>query len=141
MLPLRLLAFRRARIFDHGPHAREILVTDIALREDHADDFAGVAAKEIANDAGDRLASHVQLAHRGAIDEGPSVAAMSDDSLLLQASQHGADGRNSQWAGTLQRGLDLNRRRLGLVPQDSDNRQLEITEVEARRHAGNYNCR
>src|SRR6266550_3602001 len=141
MLPLWFLAFGRARGLDHGSHAREIFVADIPLGENLADDFARVAAKEIANDACDRLTSHVQLAHRRAIDKGPSVGAMTDDSLLLQASHHRADSGDREWARALQRGLYLRRRRLALVPQDSDNRQLEISEVRTRNHAGNYNCR
>src|SRR5207244_8259005 len=85
--PLRLLPLGESGVLNHSPHSLQILLADIGLGENLSDDFAGIAAKEIANDTGDRFAAQVHLTDARAIDEGDPGAPVVDDSVVRPSAE------------------------------------------------------
>src|SRR5438105_6816247 len=132
--PRRLLALSCARVLNHSSHPLQVLLADVALGENLTYDLARISPKEVAYDAGDCLAAHVELADPCPVNEGTPRRAMGDNSLLLEAGEKGADGSYRQWPRPFRRQLDFSCRRFALVPEDANDRQLEVAEVGARRH-------
>ena len=65
----------------------------------------------------------------GAVNEAPALRAMADEAAVFHLPQHGGDGGVGELGAAAEGCVDGGDRGLGLVPQDFEDAELEVTEA------------
>lgn len=93
-----------------------------------AHEGSGAPVEEERCELGDHRASHILLGDERPVDELTPVEAMLDDRPFLEPRQQSRDGRLCEVALRPEPVLHFQHRRLGAIPEDAHDGELEIGE-------------